>query len=133
MQDLGATPVFFVRDTPHAIEFYTKSLGFNLDWVHEERGRPYVVQVSFLGLQIILNQEESTHDVRAGHGRVFVGLDDEQSAVVLNHVRTMEIHATYTEWGAPTLAILDRDGNEIFFWLSDAERVRWQRAHVGAV
>jgi len=40
MHDLGARPVFFVHDTPRAIEFYTNSLGFTLDWVHEENGRP---------------------------------------------------------------------------------------------
>lgn len=129
MHDLGARPVFFVQDTPRAIEFYTRNLGFNLDWTHEEGGRPYVVQVSLLGLQIILNQSESPHDVRAGHGRIFIGLDDEQSVAVLRHVKTKGIAATLTEWGAPTLAILDLDGNEIFFWLSDAERVKWQEAH----
>jgi hypothetical protein len=30
------------------------------------------------------------------------------------------------------MAVLDVDGNEIFFWLSDAERVKWQKAHAGA-
>ena len=132
MHDLSARPVFFVQDTPRAIEFYTKNLGFTLDWTHEENGRPYVVQVSFLGLQIILNQKESPQDVRAGHGRIFIGLDDEHSAAVLNHVQAKGIAATYTEWGAPTVAILDSDGNEIFLWLSDAERVKWQKTHAGA-
>jgi catechol 2,3-dioxygenase-like lactoylglutathione lyase family enzyme len=132
MHDLGARPVFFVQDTPRAIEFYTSKLGFALDWTHEENGRPYVVQVSFLGLQIILNQMESPQDVRCGHARIFIGLDDEQSAAVLAHVQSKGIAATYTEWGEPTMAILDLDGNEMFFWLSDSERVKWQKAHAGA-
>lgn len=41
MHDLGARPVFFVQDTPLAIEFYAGNLGFTLDWTHEENGRPY--------------------------------------------------------------------------------------------
>jgi catechol 2,3-dioxygenase-like lactoylglutathione lyase family enzyme len=132
MRDLDARPVFFVQDTPRAMEFYTQVLGFNLDWTHEENGRPYVVQVSLFGLQIILNQEESPADDRAGHGRIFIGLDDEQSAVVLQHVRSMGISAEYTQWGAPTMAIYDLDRNEIYFWLSDTERVKWHEAHAGA-
>ena len=131
MHDLGARPVFFVQDTPRAMEFYTGVLGFNLDWTHEEDGRPYVVQVSLFGLQIILNQKETPIDERAGHGRIFIGLDDDQSTVILQHIRTKGISAEYTQWGAPTMAIYDLDRNEIFFWLSDAERVKWQEAHAG--
>ena len=92
-----------------------------------------MVQVSLLGLQIILNRKETPADDRAGHGRIFIGLDDDQSAAVLSHVHTKGISATYTHWGAPTMAIYDLDGNEIFFWLSDVERAKWQEAHVGAV
>ncbi|MEO8308681.1 MAG: glyoxalase superfamily protein [Pseudomonadota bacterium] len=126
MNDLSATPVFFVQDTPRAVEFYTSVLGFNLDWTYEEDGRPYVVQVSLLGLQIILNQKENSTDVRPGHGRVFVGLDDVQSEAILRHVQSRRIAAAYTQWGAPTMAIYDLDRNEIYIWLSDAERVKWQ-------
>ena len=133
MNDLGARPVFFVKDTPRALQYYTGTLGFNVDWTHEEKGRPYVVQVSLFGLQIILNQLERPEDVRAGHGRIFVGLDDDQSAAVLQHVRSRAIPAAYTFWGAPTMAVHDLDRNEIFFWLSDSERVKWQQAHAGAV
>lgn len=131
MHDLAARPVFFVQDTPRAVEFYTRALGFNLDWTHEENGRPYVVQVSFLGLQIILNQKESPSDERAGHGRIFVGLDDAQSVAILQHVKSKGIAAEYTQWGAPTMAIYDLDRNEIFFWLADTERLKWQEAHAG--
>jgi len=130
MDDLDARPVFFVQDTPRAIEFYTKNLGFTLDWTYEENGLPYVVQVSLFGLQIILNQKETPADDRPGRGRIFIGLDDDQSAVVLRHIQTEGIAATYTHWGAPTMAIYDLDRNEIYFWLSDAERSKWQKAHV---
>lgn len=69
MQNFSARTVFFVRDTPRAMEFYTRNLGFNLDWKHEEQGRPYVVQVSLFGLQIILNQSEDPESDRPGHPR----------------------------------------------------------------
>lgn len=131
MHDFGARSVFFVRDTPRAMEFYTSTLGFHLDWTHEEQGRPYVVQVSLFGLQIILNQTEASEQDRPGHGRLFVGLDDEQTAAFLQHIQSKGISPTYTQWGAPTMVILDQDHNELFFWLSDAERVKWQQAHSG--
>jgi catechol 2,3-dioxygenase-like lactoylglutathione lyase family enzyme len=129
MQALSARTVFFVQDTPSAMNFYTDVLGFTLDWTYEEKGRPYVVQVSLLGLQIILNQKESPADGRAGHGRIFLGLDQAQSVAILQHVQSKGIQATYTHWGAPTMAIHDLDQNEIYVWLSDAERTKWQKAH----
>lgn len=131
MHDFSARPVFFVQDTPRAVEFYTSSLGFKLDWVHEENDRSYVVQVSLFGLQIILNQTESPADDRAGHGRIFIGLDDAQSVAILQHVKSKAISAQYRHWGAPTMAIYDLDRNEIYFWLSDSERLKWQHAHAG--
>jgi catechol 2,3-dioxygenase-like lactoylglutathione lyase family enzyme len=131
MQNLYARSVFFVRDTPRAMEFYTNTLGFHLDWTYEEQGRPYVVQVSLLGLEIILNQTESAEKDRPGHGRLFVGLDEVQTVTFMQHIHSKGISVTYTHWGAPTLAIFDLDKNELFFWLSDAERVKWQEAHAG--
>jgi catechol 2,3-dioxygenase-like lactoylglutathione lyase family enzyme len=128
MHDFYARAVFFVHDTPRAMEFYTGTLGFNLDWTHEKDGRAYVVQVSLFGIQIILNQKESPADERAGHGRIFVGLDDEQSATLLQHIQSKGISAEYTHWGQPTMAIYDLDRNEIYFWLSDAERAKIARA-----
>jgi len=129
MENFSARTVFFVRDTPRAMEFYTRNLGFTLDWKHDERGQPYIVQVRLLGLEIILNQAEDAESSRPGHGRLFVGLGDAQSAALLQHLRSRGIAATYTHWGAPTLVIHDLDRNELFFWLSDAERVKWREAN----
>jgi len=132
LHKFGARTVFFVSDTPAALAFYTDVLGFHLDWTYEEQGRPYVVQVSLMGLEIILNQSEGEELERPGCGRVFVGLDDAQTAALLQHIRSRGIPAAYTHWGQPTLAIFDLDRNELFFWLSDAERVKWQEAHSGS-
>ena len=133
MQNLYARSVFFVQDTPRAMEFYTNTLGFHVDWTYEEQGRPYVVQVSLLGLEIILNQKENPADDRPGHGRLFVGLDEAQTAALLQHVRDQGISTTYTHCGEPTMALFDLDRNELFFWLSDAERAKWQEAHAGEI
>lgn len=131
MQNLYARTVFFVRDTSAALEFYTSALGFKLDWTHEVEGRPYVIQVSLLGLEIILNQTESDTRGRPGHGRLFVGLDEAQTAAFLQHLRKKGISPAYEHWGAPTMVVSDLDQNELFFWLSDAERAKWAEAQSG--
>ena len=131
MQDFGARTVFFVRDTVRAMDYYRDTLGFSVDWTHEENGRPYVAQVSLFGLQIILNQADAPEHERPGRGRLFVGLDDAQSALLLKHIATKGISPAYTHWGAPTLVLFDLDRNELFFWLSDTERARWQQTHGG--
>jgi catechol 2,3-dioxygenase-like lactoylglutathione lyase family enzyme len=123
-QNLHARCVFFVQDTPRALEFYTNTLGFTLDWTYDEKGRPYVIQVSLLGMEIIINQVETTADDRAGHGRLFVGLDEAQTAALLLHFKSKGISPAYTHWGEPTMVVSDLDNNELYFWLCDSERAK---------
>ena len=131
MQNLYARTVFFVHDTPTALEFYTRTLGFKLDWTHEVEGRPYVIQISLLGMEIILNQTETNSGDRPGHGRLFVGLDENQTAAFLQHIKNKGISPAYEHWGAPTMVVVDQDQNELFFWLSDEERAKWAEAQSG--
>lgn len=55
MNDLHARTAFFVNHARLSLGFYLESLGFSLDWSHEENGKPLVLQVSPLGLELILN------------------------------------------------------------------------------
>lgn len=128
MDRLYARSVFFVRDTPSAMAFYTQKLGFSLDWTYEEKGRPYVVQVSLLGMEIILNQTEDETGDCPGHGRIFVGLSVDQSIAFLEHVQRHGILIEQTQWGNPTLAMTDMDHNEYYFWLPDSQRASWLAA-----
>jgi hypothetical protein len=97
-------------------------LGFSRDWVHEENGQPFVVQVSLLGMEIILNQTEPPTSGRAGHGRLFVGLDEPQAAALMRHLISRGVSAAVTHWGEPTVVLSDLDHNELFFWLPDSQR-----------
>jgi hypothetical protein len=72
--------------------------------------------VSLFGFELILNQVgEETKD-RAGHGRVYIGLEDEQIPPVHEHIAAHGIQTERREWGKSTLVIKDLDGNELFFW-----------------
>lgn len=119
MDNFYPRTVFFVRDAPRSLAFYTESLGFSVDWTYRENDRPFVFQVSLFGFELILNQTDEHTAARAGHGRVFIGLDHEQAPALRRHIEAKNIQTAQIYWGKPTLAILDVDGNELFFWLPD--------------
>lgn len=116
MTDLYARAVFFVADTEAARRFYKETLGFTEDWAHEEEGRVYVCQLSLFGFAVILNQTWQETKGREGHGRVYIGLEDDQIKPVLDHIAAKGIKTERRDWGQPTLVVKDLDGNEIFFW-----------------
>jgi catechol 2,3-dioxygenase-like lactoylglutathione lyase family enzyme len=124
MQNFDARTVFFVKDAEPALHFYTETLGFKQDWIYQEDGRPFVVQVSLFGFPIILNQEEEWTAGRAGHGRVFFAIYKDQLESFQRYLSENRIKTTVIYWGAPTLEIRDLDGNELYTWLPESERTR---------
>jgi len=121
MENFYARSVFFVKDGEESLAFYTQKLGFSLDWNNKYEGRASVFQVSLFGFELILNHAWPDIRERAGHGRVFIGLEDDQAAALLQHIRERGIRAMRREWGRPTLVIRDPDGNELFFWIPDSD------------
>lgn len=122
MKSFHARAVFFVKDAERALGFYTETLGFSLDWHHDEDGQPFVFQVSLHGFELVLNQAETWTEHRIGHGRVFLGLDEPQAEGLRRHIEAKGIETSSLHWGAPTLVIRDIDDNELFFWLPQHER-----------
>jgi catechol 2,3-dioxygenase-like lactoylglutathione lyase family enzyme len=114
MDSFYARSVFFVRDAARSLAFYTESLGFSLDWDSQDG----VFQVSLFGFELILNQTGGRTEARAGHGRVFIGLEADQTEVLRRHIEEKRIPTTEVEWGKPTLVIRDLDENELYFWLT---------------
>lgn len=132
MNNLFARSVFFVKDAERSLQFYTETLGFSLEWNHQVEGRASVFEVSLLGFQLILNQTDPGTEDRAGHGRVFIGLDDDQVDAFRRHIEVKGIKTTVIEWGQPTIVIRDLNGNELFFWLPERERASLQAQLGGA-
>jgi catechol 2,3-dioxygenase-like lactoylglutathione lyase family enzyme len=116
MNNLYARSVFFVNDAERSLRFYTEQLGFSLDWNYQEEGRAFVCQVSLFGFELILNQIEDRTQTRAGHGRVFIGLEDDQVEPLRKHIAAKGIQTQRIHWGRSTLVVRDLDGNELFFW-----------------
>jgi catechol 2,3-dioxygenase-like lactoylglutathione lyase family enzyme len=117
MNNLYARSVFFVKDAERSLRFYVDELGFAEDWNYREEGRTFVCQVSLFGFELILNEVYGATRDRAGHGRVFIGLDDDQLQPLLEHIAARNVRAQRLDWGRPTLVIRDLDENELFFWL----------------
>jgi catechol 2,3-dioxygenase-like lactoylglutathione lyase family enzyme len=133
VQSLYARSVFFVKDAEHSLRFYTDTLGFTLDWNHQEQERALVFQVSLFGFQLILNQTdaEARTENRPGHGRVFIGLEDTQVEAFRRHFSEKRVKATVQHWGRPTLVIRDVDENELFIWVPESERARLEAELAG--
>ena len=121
MENFYARSVFFVKDGEASLAFYTQTLGFKLDWNNQYEGRAWVFQVSLFGFELILNQVHGRIRNRAGHGRAFIGLEDDQAGALLQHIRERGISLMRDDWGRPTLVISDPDGNELYFWIPDNE------------
>jgi len=113
VNSLYARSVFFVADAERALRHYTEHLGFALDWDSNDG----VFQVSLFGFELIINQVEDHTRARAGHGRVFIGLGDDQSEPLRTHIAARGIPVDRVQWGRPTLVLRDVDGNELYFWL----------------
>ena len=75
-----------MKDAERSLGFYRDTLGFSLDWNHQEQNRAHVFQVSLLGFELILNQTDPSTEDRAGHGRLFIGLDDDQVDAFRKHI-----------------------------------------------
>jgi catechol 2,3-dioxygenase-like lactoylglutathione lyase family enzyme len=116
MNNLYARTVFFVKDAERALRFYVDHFGFSEDWNYREEGRTFVCQVNLLGFELILNEDRM--QTRAGHGRVFIGLDEDQEEPLRKHIQEKRIEFQRVDWGRPTLVLRDLDGNEVFFWLA---------------
>jgi catechol 2,3-dioxygenase-like lactoylglutathione lyase family enzyme len=128
MDHLDARAVFFVKDAERSLRFCTDTLGFSLDWNHQEQGKAFVFQVSLSGFQLILNQIEPWTESRAGHGRVFIAIYPEQVEAFRRHVHEKRIETTVLNWGNPTLVIRDPDQNELFVWLPEGEIASFEAA-----
>jgi catechol 2,3-dioxygenase-like lactoylglutathione lyase family enzyme len=116
MNNLYARAVFFVDNAEQSLRFYVQQLCFTEDWSYKEEDRVYVCQVSLFGFELILNEVNDETRARVGHGRVFIGLEDDQIEPVRKHIAANSIQVERREWGQPTLVIRDLDANELFFW-----------------
>src|SRR5690349_19325400 len=124
MENFYARSVFFVRDGEDALAFYTRTLGFKLDWNNQYEGRACDFQVSLFGFELILNQIYPDTENRAGHGRVFIGLENKQGRALRQNIIDKDIKTMREDLCGSTVVIKVLDGNELFFWLPESEWAR---------
>ncbi len=101
MSNLYARSVFFVENAERALHFYKEELGFAQDWSYPEDGPAWVCQVSLFGFELILNQTDEETSDRAGRGRLFIGLDDDQAEPLIKIWRRWECTRSAGNGDAP--------------------------------
>ncbi|HEY1710593.1 MAG TPA: glyoxalase superfamily protein [Rhizomicrobium sp.] len=105
-------PVFAVRETPLALQFYSAKLGFSEDWRYEEDGRLRIVQVSRQGCQLILSDQWPEE---AGRGLVFVSLTHDDFAAMKAEIADRGVELKSGNWGYELAIVEDPDGNRLWF------------------
>lgn len=110
-------PILFVAEMERALEFYRDMLGFKQSWGYKDKETTIVTQLHRGDCEIILTFDKA----RAGGGRIYVSLEDDEMARLKDEIRTKSVPANDFWWGSPAIRIEDPDGNELLFPLADAE------------
>jgi catechol 2,3-dioxygenase-like lactoylglutathione lyase family enzyme len=107
-------PVLFVADVNRAIRFYVEMLGFEKSW-HEGDGAGKVCQVNHGECEIILCEDAT----RTDKARLFIELTAEGLAALRRELLERSVPTKETWWGHDSLQIIDPDGNELLFPVSE--------------
>jgi len=109
-----ARPVLFVADVDRALRFYVDMLGFEKRW-HEGDGSGKVCQVERGECEIILCEDHA----RSDRARLFVELTADGLAELRRELAERSVPSREIRWGYDAIQILDPDGNELHFPLSE--------------
>lgn len=107
-------PVLFVADVTRSLRFYTGMLGFEKSW-HEADGAGKVCQVNRADCEIILCEDAT----RTDKARLFVELTPEGLNALRSEITARSIPAETSWWGYDVIKIVDPDGNELLFPISE--------------
>jgi catechol 2,3-dioxygenase-like lactoylglutathione lyase family enzyme len=107
-------PVLFVADLKRALHFYVDLLGFKKAW-HVADGKGKVCQVDRTECEIILCEDSDRKD----RGRLFVSLTPAGIAQLRRELLERSVPSKNSWWGYDTIEIVDPDGNELLFPISD--------------
>jgi catechol 2,3-dioxygenase-like lactoylglutathione lyase family enzyme len=108
-----ARPVLFVGDINRALRFYVNLLGFEKRW-HEGDGAGKVCQVNRAECEIILCEDSA----RTDKGRLFIELTPEGLTELRREIAESSLPHEKSWWGSDVIKIVDPDGNELLFPLS---------------
>lgn len=107
-------PVFFVGDMNRALGFYVDKLGFAKKW-HEGDGAGGVCQVNRGECEVILCEDAR----RRGLGRLYVELTSGVLEEIRRELADRGVSVQEIWWGNNALQIVDPDGNELLFPISE--------------
>jgi len=107
-------PVLFVADVDRALRFYIDLLGFEKRW-HEGDGTDKVCQVERSECEIILCEDAT----RTDKARLFVSLTPDGLTELRREIVERAIPNEKAWWGYDVIKVVDPDGNELLFPISE--------------
>lgn len=110
-------PVLFVADINRALWFYVDLLGFEKSW-HEGDGAGTVCQINRVGCEIILCE----HHTRRDKARLFVELTVDGLTALSREIIERSVPSEKSWWGSDVIKIIDPDGNELLFPLTQESK-----------
>ena len=105
-------PVFFVTDVDKSVDFYVTQLGFKQAWRFESEGKVPVGQVNRQGCELILYSEWPD---KVGKGLMFISLDEDELNSLRVELEGRGVEVKDAHWGYHVMAIVDPDGNQLYF------------------
>ena len=107
-------PVLFVADVNRALRFYIDMLGFEKGW-HDGDGTGKVCQVNRAECEIILCEDAARRD----KARLFVELTQDGLAELRHEIVERSVPNEWSWWGYDVIKVVDPDGNELLFPVSE--------------
>lgn len=107
----SAIPVLLVTDPGRSLEFYTRALGFDLDWTWREPDGTSLQQISADGVRVYLKQM----DLVASPGCLYLYVDnvDRWHQRLLEKNQPVDTLPSAKPWGNREMCLSDPDGNKI--------------------
>jgi uncharacterized glyoxalase superfamily protein PhnB len=107
-----SSTIFFVGDAGAAAAFYANTLGFMVNWRHDEAGRTWAAGISRDNCGLLLHSQSPD---RAGKGAIYLGFGAAQYDALRTDLLAKGVALKDGWWGKRLMIVEDPDGNQLWF------------------
>jgi uncharacterized glyoxalase superfamily protein PhnB len=104
--------IFFVNDAGAAAAFYADTLGFTVNWRHDEAGRTWAAGISRDDCGLLLNSQSPD---KAGKGAIYLGFGAAEYDATRADLLAKGVALKDGQWGKRLMIVEDPDGNQLWF------------------
>jgi catechol 2,3-dioxygenase-like lactoylglutathione lyase family enzyme len=106
--------IFFVRDAGAAATFYADTLGFTVNWRHDEVGRTWAAGISRDDCGLLLHSQQPD---RVGKGVIYLAFGATEYDALRADLQAKGVALKDGWWGKRLMIVEDPDGNQL--WIAD--------------